>query len=77
MKEDLSCKKYDPATRQCTIYDSRPDICRIDRMWEKVRAKEGEFKGISQGEFHVIQAHHCHRLQNDLGLGDEWRVKLG
>ena len=30
---DGSCRHFDPASRQCTIYESRPDICRVDRQY--------------------------------------------
>ena len=27
-----ACKNYDPATRRCVVYDTRPDICRVDAV---------------------------------------------
>lgn len=28
-----SCRHFDAAGRRCTIYASRPDICRVDRQY--------------------------------------------
>jgi len=30
---DGTCRHYQAANKQCTIYDSRPDICRVDRQY--------------------------------------------
>ncbi|MFC4299733.1 MAG: YkgJ family cysteine cluster protein [Castellaniella sp.] len=30
---DGVCKFYEQTTRQCRIYDQRPDICRVDRQY--------------------------------------------
>ena len=27
-----ACKNFNVTTRNCNIYDSRPDVCRVDRM---------------------------------------------
>jgi len=27
-----ACKNYDPATKQCMIYEKRPPICRVDEI---------------------------------------------
>lgn len=30
---DGTCKHYDAASKGCSIYSDRPDICRVDRMY--------------------------------------------
>lgn len=35
-KGDGVCKYFDSSSLLCTIYDDRPDICRIDRQYENV-----------------------------------------
>lgn len=30
---DGTCRHYDQATKGCSIYSERPDICRIDRSY--------------------------------------------
>lgn len=36
---DGACKYYDDASKKCTIYEQRPNICRVDRMF-KLQYKE-------------------------------------
>jgi Fe-S-cluster containining protein len=31
---DGTCRHFDEKNRQCAIYGSRPDICRVDRQYE-------------------------------------------
>ena len=33
------CEKYDPKTKHCTVYNDRPDICNVDKMYYKVYHK--------------------------------------
>ena len=30
---DGTCRHYDMARKSCAIYEERPDICRVDRMY--------------------------------------------
>jgi len=30
---DGTCRHYDAAAKACSIYDERPDVCRVDRMY--------------------------------------------
>lgn len=30
---DGTCKNYDEIEKLCTVYDSRPDICRVDKQY--------------------------------------------
>jgi len=30
---DGTCRHYHAASKQCSIYDTRPDICRVDRQY--------------------------------------------
>ncbi len=32
---DGVCRYYDQITHLCTIYDSRPEVCRIDQFYEQ------------------------------------------
>ena len=36
---DGTCKYFDEKTNLCTIYDFRPEICRVDKMYKKYRSK--------------------------------------
>lgn len=33
------CKYYDEVNRKCMIYDFRPDICRVDKMYKRYKDK--------------------------------------
>lgn len=33
------CKYYDKINRKCMIYDFRPDICRVDKMYKRYKDK--------------------------------------
>ena len=37
---DGVCKYYNEETRECLIYDFRPDICNMEKWYEKKRKKE-------------------------------------
>lgn len=36
---DGVCKYYDEANKACTIYDFRPEICRVDKMYKLYKDK--------------------------------------
>ena len=36
---DGVCKYYDDNLKKCTIYDFRPDICRVDKMYQRYKSK--------------------------------------
>ncbi len=37
---DGTCLHYDAASRRCSIYAERPDICRVDRQYEQRYAQQ-------------------------------------
>jgi len=59
-----ACEKYDPATKQCTVYETRPDICNVDKMKKYYKA------GISKSEYYSLMEKSCLDLQRqELGSG--------
>ena len=36
-----TCKWYNPETHLCEIYDDRPLICNVKRIWEEVLREKG------------------------------------
>ena len=32
---DGMCRHHNPETNLCTIYDTRPEICRVDKLYEQ------------------------------------------
>lgn len=51
---DGTCRYYDDATRLCTVYDQRPEVCRIDRYYETRLRDQLDAK-----VFYTIQALNC------------------
>lgn len=41
----------------CTVYDSRPDVCNVNKMHEKY------FSKMSIESFYKLNEQHCHLLQ--------------
>ena len=56
---DGVCKHYDHASRLCSIYNDRPDICRVDRQYE-----EKFVKLYSWEEFVEINVKACEQLKS-------------
>lgn len=57
---DGTCRHYDMAYKSCTIYEQRPDIFRVDRMYalryiQKYTWKE--FTALNQKVCSELQAH--------------------
>ena len=52
----------------CTIYETRPEVCRIDAMGVKL--------GLSEQDNYRLTAAMCNRFQEALGVDEEFRVKL-
>ncbi len=55
---DGVCKYLDFETNLCKIYDSRPDICRVDVMYEKVYKNH-----CSKDEFYRLNYEACEILK--------------
>ena len=46
---------------ECTIYETRPEVCRVDTMYEKYYAHQ-----YSREEFWALNEQVCHILQNNM-----------
>lgn len=57
---DGICSKYDTENRQCQIYDTRPDICRVDRQYKLNYAGQ-----LSWEDFIALNAKGCRQLQHE------------
>jgi Fe-S-cluster containining protein len=51
---------------ECLVYDTRPDVCRIDVMQTK--------SDITEKEYFQLTAMVCNKLQENLGLDESLRV---
>jgi len=68
---DGVCKYLDLKTNLCTIYEIRPDICNIDKMFEKKY-----FKYFTKQEFYKENAKVCNLLQEKYNLDEIFRVRI-
>jgi Fe-S-cluster containining protein len=60
---------------KCSIYDTRPDICRIDKMYE---INSGSIGGVdmSRKEYYKLNTLACHRMIDEEGMDKKWKIKL-
>ena len=67
-----TCKYLDSISNLCTIYENRPDICRVDKMFDLVYSSE-----FTQEEFYIENAKVCNNLQEKYKMDKSFRVKIG
>lgn len=57
---DGVCRFFDEKTKLCTIYDSRPVICNVDRMYDLFFATEME-----RDEYYKINYESCKKMKEE------------
>ena len=67
-KEDGFCEKLG-TDGKCTVYDTRPDICNVQKSFETVG------KGMTIEQYYSMQGKCCNYLIKTAGLNDKFRVK--
>ena len=65
------CKYFDTLTNMCNIYDSRPDICRVDKMFG-IRYHQY----FTKEEFYIENAKVCNLLQEQYKMDESFRIKI-
>ena len=70
-KKDGSCEMLDEDNK-CKVYDNRPEVCSIDRMYEKVYKEE--FK--SKKEFYLHEAKQCNIFVSNDKLDKKYLIDL-
>lgn len=65
------CKFLNEKNNQCSIYQDRPLLCRIDEAYEKIYANH-----FSKEEFYKLNAVACNELQLKLGISDEFKIRI-
>lgn len=55
-RDDGSCEKLDLKTMQCTVYDNRPDMCSVDKSWERT------MPDVPIDHMHDLQYKSCRNL---------------
>ena len=63
--------KFLSKTNKCDIYDNRPDVCKIDIMYQKFYVNK-----ISEIKFIELNAEACNTLQESAGIPVSFRVEV-
>lgn len=69
---DGICKHLDTLNNNCRIYETRPDICRIDKMYNMKY-----YKLYKKNDFYIENAKVCNQLQEKYKLDDSFNVIIG
>tara|TARA_R110002095_G_scaffold177429_1_gene154744 strand:+ start:44 stop:340 length:297 start_codon:yes stop_codon:yes gene_type:complete len=65
------CLNLDQENNTCKIYNTRPDICRVDKTFED------SFKDtMTKKEFYVWNTKACHWLIDKEGLDESFKVDI-
>lgn len=68
---DGVCRHLDLDTNECRIYESRPEVCRIDLMYDK------HFSTLySKDRFYKMNAQACNVMQEEAGIDVSFRIKI-
>jgi len=57
---DGTCKFFNEKTKLCSIYNSRPDICRVDSIYLQYFQES-----ITKEEFYSLNMAYCLELQKE------------
>ena len=67
-----TCKYYDAINFKCTIYEKRPAICNVEKMFDL------EYhKFFSRNEFYILNANVCNDLQEKYNADKKYKITLG
>jgi len=67
-----TCKYFDHFNHVCTIYNDRPTICRVDKMFDLVYSKK-----FTRKEFYIENAKACNKFQELYHFDKNFIVKIG
>jgi len=66
-----TCMYFDVLTNGCQIYETRPDICSLDKMFQL------EYKKYFNKEtFYMENAKVCNALQEEYGLDRHFKINI-
>ena len=65
------CKYFNIDTKLCQIYETRPDICRVDKMFDIKY-----YQYFTKDEFYTLNANACNAMQEKYNMDRSYRVKL-
>ncbi len=61
----------DKQTNICLIYETRPDICRVDLMFEKKY-----YKYYTKDEYFKLNIEACNKMQIMFNIDEKYRIKI-
>ena len=64
------CLNLDQQTNKCSIYNSRPDICRVDVMYERYKSE------MSKKDFFISNTKACHYLIDKENFDNSFKVDI-
>lgn len=53
---DGACRHYSDTDKRCSIYETRPDICRVDRQYQMHYARQYSWEEFIEANVEVCQA---------------------
>lgn len=66
------CKFFVFETKSCSIYETRPNICKVDKMFDLKY-----YKNYSKKEFYKLNVNACNEIQEKYQFDISYRIKLG
>ena len=66
------CKYFDTKTSNCLIYENRPNICKVEKMFD---LKYHKF--FTKREFYLKNSEVCSQLQEIYSLDKSYKVIIG
>ena len=70
VKKDGSCGNL--INNECSIYEDRPDVCRVDKM----TFKDNYHKNITKKEYFIETTKICHQLIDKEGLDSSYKINI-
>ena len=65
------CKYLNTKNNSCQIYETRPDICRVDKMFDIQYSQH-----FKKEDFYILNAKVCNDLQEKYNLDKSYRLKI-
>lgn len=70
---DGVCSNYNEKTKKCNIYENRPEVCKMNKFYLKVK-KYIPF--MNEKWFYKLNTRACHVLIDKHGLDNKYKISL-
>ena len=57
----------------CSIYETRPDICRVDKTWDSIKDQNPD---MSQNDWNILNTKECHKLIDLNKISPEYKINI-